>query len=267
MRVTSGFFVAASCLTGVAAFGSGRIIVAQESSPGAGDFDANPIAVVAPYSTTLTAEAYYDFSGGEVGSFGPAPGEDGPVLTNQRAHLFFLLASDGLSLVHVYDHPTEPGGGTADQRAEIFGDTAEFTARDGDPGDDSYTNLGGTVLLTEHIWPGSRTDGMGIGALENEWEVILQFEAFTGLTSWSLVNNDDTEHGLVLEVGRRLRIRSACPGDVDLGGGVDFGDLNAVLGAWATSVPPCTGGDVTGDGMVNFDDLNLVLAHWGDTCP
>ena len=56
-----------------------------------------------------------------------------------------------------------------------------------------------------------------------------------------------------------------CP-DFDDDGAVNFGDLNTLLAAWDTEVPPGTEGDVTGNGLVNFEDLNALLAAWGNEC-
>ncbi|MCP3902795.1 MAG: hypothetical protein GY715_04090 [Planctomycetes bacterium] len=55
-----------------------------------------------------------------------------------------------------------------------------------------------------------------------------------------------------------------CPADLDGGGGVDFGDILAVIGAWG----PCAGcpADLTGDGVVSFADILAVIAAWGP-CP
>ena len=51
-----------------------------------------------------------------------------------------------------------------------------------------------------------------------------------------------------------------CDGDVDGDDDVDFHDLLAVLGAWATCHPTA---DVDGDGVVDLEDLLTVLANWG----
>ena len=56
---------------------------------------------------------------------------------------------------------------------------------------------------------------------------------------------------------------TACPGDTDCSGAVDFEDLNAVLLAWGTDDPDA---DLDDSGMVNFDDLNLVLLNWDGGC-
>lgn len=55
----------------------------------------------------------------------------------------------------------------------------------------------------------------------------------------------------------------ACPGDVDLSGAVDFGDLLLILGAFGNAGGPS---DVDGSGTVDFGDLLLTLGAFGP-CP
>lgn len=59
---------------------------------------------------------------------------------------------------------------------------------------------------------------------------------------------------------------TACPGDTNGDGAVNFLDLNTVLSTFNHAVPPGTGGDVTGDGLVGFADLNLVISSFNLTC-
>jgi hypothetical protein len=61
----------------------------------------------------------------------------------------------------------------------------------------------------------------------------------------------------------RVRVGFVCPGDANLDGSIDLGDLNEVLANFGTSASL---GDVTGDGEVNLADLNLVLATFGTDC-
>ena len=245
----------------------GRVQVAQESGASVSDFDANVIAAIEPYTTTLTAEAYYFFDGQNPNSFGPAPGEEGPPIASNRVHLFMLDAADGLSLVHVYDDDDDASTGRADTRYEIIGDTADFTARDGNPGDDIYVNMDGTLLTADHQWGSFRTDGLAIGSLDGAWGMRLQFDDFAGLGDWLAFSADDSGTPLVLAVDRRVRLLPIrCEGDVDANGAVDFADLNIILGNWGTLPDPCTRGDADADGDVDFTDLNIVLGNWGTTC-
>ncbi|MCA9312315.1 MAG: hypothetical protein KDA21_13960 [Phycisphaerales bacterium] len=57
-----------------------------------------------------------------------------------------------------------------------------------------------------------------------------------------------------------------CPGDANGDRTVNFTDLNILLEAWNTSIPPGSGPDFDGNGTVNFTDLNILLDHWGDAC-
>ncbi len=67
----------------------------------------------------------------------------------------------------------------------------------------------------------------------------------------------------VLYESNRVRVGFVCPGDANLDGSTDLGDLNAVLANFGTNASL---GDVTGDGAVNLADLNLVLATFGTNC-
>ncbi|MEM1027468.1 MAG: hypothetical protein AAGJ38_05240, partial [Planctomycetota bacterium] len=57
----------------------------------------------------------------------------------------------------------------------------------------------------------------------------------------------------------------ALPGDADLNGQVEQGDLNAVLTNWGSFGQTWSTGDMDGDGLVAQGDLNLVLTNWGDS--
>lgn len=61
--------------------------------------------------------------------------------------------------------------------------------------------------------------------------------------------------------------RRSCPGDVDLSGGVDIDDLNAILAAFGAFVGVGSPVDLAnGDGVIDIDDLNVVLGNWGASC-
>ena len=53
------------------------------------------------------------------------------------------------------------------------------------------------------------------------------------------------------------------PGDANLDGAVDVGDLGIVAGSWGTSGNVWTTGDFTDDGLVNVGDLGIVAGAWG----
>ncbi len=60
----------------------------------------------------------------------------------------------------------------------------------------------------------------------------------------------------------------ACPGDIaNNDGTVDVDDLNAILGAWNSTVGFGDPRDLANnDGFINVDDLNVVLANWNTVC-
>ena len=51
-----------------------------------------------------------------------------------------------------------------------------------------------------------------------------------------------------------------CTADIDGSGGVDFGDILAILSAWGNVGGP---EDLDGSGVVDFGDLLVVLSDWG----
>ena len=64
----------------------------------------------------------------------------------------------------------------------------------------------------------------------------------------------------------QIPVPSDCAGDADGDGSVNFADLEILLEAWATSVPPGTNGDIDGSGFVDFTDLAELLEYWGTSC-
>jgi hypothetical protein len=67
----------------------------------------------------------------------------------------------------------------------------------------------------------------------------------------------------VVYESNRVRVGFVCPGDANLDGSTDLGDLNAVLAGFGTTASL---GDVNGDGSVDLADLNIVLANFGVDC-
>ncbi|MEM7576890.1 MAG: hypothetical protein AAF328_05375 [Planctomycetota bacterium] len=64
--------------------------------------------------------------------------------------------------------------------------------------------------------------------------------------------------------GNAVLLTRALPGDANLNGQIEQGDLNAVLNNWGEAGTWSTG-DMSGNGVVEQADLNLVLNNWGDT--
>lgn len=178
--------------------------VSQESSIGAGDFDNNILGFIDPFNTTKTAKNYYKY---EDASFnGPAP-----TLVKDQSHLFLVDAADGLSLFVVHNKP-HPGfsneeHGSANMRFDLSGDTADLKLVDDDISDKAERSDGGTTFTSKHNWNRFRTDGLVIGSLDNDWEMLVQFTAAsTGLTSWLADSSSGASVPLEIETGRRVRL-------------------------------------------------------------
>lgn len=63
--------------------------------------------------------------------------------------------------------------------------------------------------------------------------------------------------------------RTFCREDIDGSGLIDFGDVNAVVGAFNTSFGDLTfdaAADLDGDGLVSFADLNILLSYFNQGC-
>ncbi len=74
-----------------------------------------------------------------------------------------------------------------------------------------------------------------------------------------------------LEGGFWSTIHTACPGDCDCNGHVEFGDINAFV-AVLSGGTPCSfeNCDINGDGVINFGDINpfvAILSGGGGPCP
>jgi hypothetical protein len=83
--------------------------------------------------------------------------------------------------------------------------------------------------------------------------------AWSGARQLSWVN---TVVGDPLMVWKQL-----LPGDANMDGVVDVGDINAMSAGWGKTVSPggygWTKGDLNGDGFIDFGDLALIDASWG----
>ncbi len=77
----------------------------------------------------------------------------------------------------------------------------------------------------------------------------------------------------LVEINECVDVKTpSCPGDIAGAGGpdgmVDVDDLNAILGAWGTSVGIGSPLDLANDdGMIDVDDLNVILGNWAAVCP
>ena len=73
------------------------VFVFQESTPGAGDFSANPLGTIQSFSTTGTLAAFYAYASEQFTNTSSV------TLTEDQSHLFLVDASDGLGLFVVHD--------------------------------------------------------------------------------------------------------------------------------------------------------------------
>ena len=201
--------------------------VSQESSPGAGDFDANILGYVSSYATNLSTAGYYQYGTPYGASFnGPAP-----ALTSNRSHLFLADTTDGLSLFVVHDKPEDGSGGTTRMHWTLTGDTAGVLAED-DPWETVTVSGGGTIFESSHGWAPCCTDGMAFGSLDGAWTVTGNFTnsiADTGMNEWHVYSSDNSSISLVLETGRRVRLDKHRPIDPEPDGQPDpnaLGDDN-----------------------------------------
>ncbi len=178
------------------------IRVSQESSAGAGDFDTNVLGFIDAFSTGLTTAGFYDFSGASYN--GHLHG--GPPAVSNLSQLFLLDASDGLSLVVVYDGVVDGTGGTSMTQWNLSGDTAAPLVAD-DPGEALTVTMGGTQFESNHVWLSCCTDGFALGSLDDNWSLLGQFTAApTGIANWQAVSSDFSSLPLAIVPGRRIRL-------------------------------------------------------------
>lgn len=254
-----------------------QIQVAQESAPGAGDFDDNILGFVRPFAFSGSAADFYAYNVPEGDSW------NGPALTPEpdRSHLLFASSPvDDLSMFVVHDRavPNDPDGGKAEISYELFDDPdgATRTVEDDPPSaTDVYTGDPGDQLFTaRHRWEPCCTDGEAYSGLACRSTTVMQFTdvdenpntlAIDGLTEWFVYSATSEPLELALEEDRRVRLvvfpDPGCPADLNCNGAVDFGDILVLLAAWG----PCGScpEDIDQDGAVTFADLLVILAAWG----
>lgn len=199
MAVMMGIFVMAAHAE------AASIRVSQESSAGAGDFNANVLGFIDPFNTALTAEAFYQY---DIPNFASYNGElnGGPNPISSLSQVFMVSASNGLAMMVVHDNPNDGSGGSARMQFNLFGDTAGFLLGD-DPGEGLTVSAGGTQFDSVHNWAPCCTDGFTIGSLDGSWSMIGAFTAAPiGITRWAATSSDFSLTPLTLEVDRRIRL-------------------------------------------------------------
>lgn len=255
----------------------GAFQIAQESAPGAGDFDDNVVGFVLPYETNATAAEFYAYDVPEGDSW------NGPNLVPvaDRSHLLIARGPQGVSVFIVHDRavPDDPDGGQAETIFELT-DDPDGAVRSVEDDPENLKNgvgyigePGDSVFLSSHRWSTCCTDGVAYSGIDLGATGYLAFsdvdtinQTIVGLTEWFAYSADGAQIELALEEDRRVRIvfvPTGCPGDVNDDGLINLGDLNIVLGNFGV---PGEIGDATGDGLVNLADLNTVLANFGGVC-
>lgn len=255
----------------------GAFEVAQESSPGAGDFDDNVVGLILPFETNATAAEFYAYNVPEGDSW------NGPNLVPEadRSHLLLSRGPEGVGVFIVHDRavPDDPDGGEAEVIFELIGDPdGAMRAVEDDPenqeGGIAYVGEpGDSVFMSSHGWLQCCSDGVAYTGVDIGATGYFSFsdvnntnDTIVGLTEWVAYSAGGDQVPLVLEQDRRVRIvfvPIGCPGDVNDDGLIDLADLNIVLGNFGV---PGKIGDATGDGLVNLADLNTVLANFGGAC-
>lgn len=255
----------------------GAFEVAQESSPGAGDFDDNVVGLILPFETNATAAEFYAYNVPEGDSW------NGPNLVPEadRSHLLLSRGPEGVGVFIVHDRavPDDPDGGEAEVIFELIGDPdGAMRAVEDDPenqeGGIAYVGEpGDSVFMSSHGWLQCCSDGVAYTGVDIGATGYFSFsdvnntnDTIVGLTEWVAYSAGGDQVPLVLEQDRRVRIvfvPIGCPGDVNDDGLIDLADLNIVLGNFGV---PGKIGDATGDGLVNLADLNTVLSNFGGAC-
>lgn len=202
--------IAVAVLVGSAGLASAATIqVSQESSAGAGDFDANVLGVIDAFETALTIADFYQYSSPDGASYnGDLNGGPSPI--SGTTQMFFVLASDGLNLVTVHDTPSDGSGGSTRMTTTLAGGaggSAAFTVKD-DPSEGTATSDVGVdrIFDTVHNWVGCCTDGYAIGDLGSAFTLFSAFDLTpTGILSWIAVDDGGGSLALVLDPERRVR--------------------------------------------------------------
>ncbi|MBL8878135.1 MAG: hypothetical protein JNG88_03355 [Phycisphaerales bacterium] len=193
------------------AFGQTLIQVAQESAPGAGDFDCNILGVIRAWETTDTAAAFYNYGGSNDVSCG-LNWSYGPL--QDTSHLLFADTADGLSLVVIHDAPNvNNGGGSATMRVDVVGSATPVSRTVEDDPSDTYSgDPGSSVFTADNVWLNRNTDGYVLSGFSGQWAAYVEFtETLEGLLGWEAWSQDSGWIPLQLEAGRRVRLAAIPP--------------------------------------------------------
>ena len=191
------------------------IRVSQESSAGAGDFDANVLGFTDSFMTPLTIAGFYQYSVPNVASYnGELNG--GPLPISSLTQGFFVEASNGLHYVVVHDNPNDGSGGNTQMTTTLLGGAggaAGFTVED-DPTEGTSVSDVATdrIFDTVHGWAPCCTDGYAVGALLSSDVLLAEFDTSpNGISHWQSIGNSLPNISMVLAPGRRVRYDMVVP--------------------------------------------------------
>lgn len=256
------------------------IELAQESAPGAGDFNSNVLGRLLAYPYNASAASLYAYNVPDGSSW------NGPILSSREntSHLLLAETNEGLSLVVVHDRAddsTDTDGGRAEIICTVVGD-ADGLARtvEDDPevnGVDFYSGEPGESTFTStQSWQPCCTDGFVLSGLSEDWALFMQFAdtdgnantpVIDGVSEWTAFSADGLEIPLVAVEGRRVRMRlipgQDCAADFNNDGIANTLDVLAFLNAWAELDPRA---DYNDDGDINTLDVLAFLNVWAAGC-
>jgi len=255
------------------------IELAQESAPGAGDFNSNILGNLLAYPYNASAASLYAYNVPEGDSW------NGLILNPEpdRSHLLLAETTDGLTLVVVHDRafPDDPDGGRAETRVEVLNDPDGLvrTVED-DPANNEegpyIGEPGDSVFTAEQEWSPCCTDGYALSGLSGDWTALIDFSdtddnantpVFDGLVEWAAYSADGVVVPLALVEGRRVRMRLVpgqdCPADFNNDGIANTLDVLAFLNAWTNDDPRA---DYNDDGDINTLDVLAFLNVWAAGC-
>ncbi|MEM1057602.1 MAG: hypothetical protein AAGI52_18950, partial [Bacteroidota bacterium] len=226
--------------------------VRQESAPGAGDFDSQPLlGTVTPYDgSTQTAEAYYNRASTQPYTWQGTRPAYGDLGTDQTS-LFFVETSEGLAFMTVMGAMSESNSLWQTTTSGPF--SALGVVDDPDNADDAFTFAGGTLIASGRIGAGFG-DGHGL-IVEDGAAGPIFFELDSGTNGFDAtgaglqVLGDDGSGGntvvtATLADNRRVRL---APVSVEVGGGTP----DDVPG-WRLLSAPVGGLDVLDLAQINY---------------
>lgn len=244
-----------------------RVRVAQESAPGAGDFDAHILGDVAILRAPGSAAYFYAWNGSWNGQ--------SVVPAQLRGQMFVAKTTDGLVLYSIEGRPYPLGSAPGNSEMEFSftgaGGAPTILVKD-DPDDEYDVDEANRTVRCRNAWQWYETDGVAIGGLAPGTTALVRFtdvdgmpatSVMTGLAYWTVASADGTFIKVDLATDRRVRLDVMpdpnCLADLSVDGIVDGADLGIVLGSWGGDGL----GDLNEDGMVDGADMGLVLAAWG----